>query len=117
MGRRSSKAAYLTISWSDRPVISSALPSGDPTRIPSSYPKGRNVAVADLPQSNILLLLLCLDLSDMRLVSTPLFLNDSTVPWILAKAQVRPLEHKITISHLHYPLPTARQPSIRRHRV
>jgi len=75
------------------------------------------VAVADLPQSNILLLLLCLDLSDMRLVSTPLFLNDSTVPWILAKAQVRPLEHKITISHLHYALPTARQPSIRRHRV
>ncbi len=41
-------------------------------RVAISHPKGRDVAVVDLVQSGIVLLLRCLNLSDVRSQLTPL---------------------------------------------
>jgi Protein of unknown function (DUF732) len=48
---------------------SAMLPSG---RIPVGDPQGRNVTVVDLVQGGIALLLLCLNLGDVRVEGTPL---------------------------------------------
>ena len=61
------------------------------------------MTVVDPAQGGIALLLLGLDLRDVRVKDTPLFVDDPAIARIFAKAHVCPLEHKMAVSHLRPP--------------
>jgi hypothetical protein len=59
--------------------------------------------VAALVQSGVAFQLLCLNLGDVRVKGTPLFVDDPAIARIFAKAHVRPPQHEMAVSYQRPP--------------